>query len=437
MKTLYECVSAVRNTQGTNAKLAVLKECVDANPLFHVLLDRTYNAKYNYFVRGCNPEGIAEAELEEHFSEYIQLLDKLATREVTGNAAKDLANALANKLNARGQVLLHRTLTRTMDFGVNEKGINKVVPSLLPSNSYMRCSGYNKGAIQKWLDKGDGVIAQEKMDGMFVVINPTEHYIRTRAGKYFNPDLFPQVWEDLSFAVGSNRVFHGEILTYNNGVLNAREVSNGILNSTLKKDTDPGEYKIFIWDCVSENSEDGMADFTPYEKRFKCVFQQITGKVCFPVLYKEIACMEDIEAFYKEILQKGGEGLVIKNATAPWENKTSKFQLKMKQEVDVDLKIVGFQAGKGKFTGMVGSVICESADGLLQVDCSGMNDSTRQYITNNQQSLLNTIICVKANSVMENTGKKHSLFLPRFVELREDKTEADTFERIKELFATI
>lgn len=437
MKTLYECVQAVRETQGTNAKLAMLKECVDENPLFHVLLDRTYNAKYNYYLRGFYTEDIGEKELEECFSEYLQVLDALSTREVTGNAAKEMVEKLANKLNGRGQVLLNRTFSRTMDFGVNNKGINKVVPSLLPSNSYMRCSGFNKGAIQKWFNNGDGVIAQEKMDGMFVVINPNEHYIRTRAGKYFNPDLFSQVWEDLKGAAGGGKVFHGEILTCDeNGNINPREISNGILNSTLKKETYPGDYMIFLWDCVSENSEYGIVDLTPYQKRFKAVLEYTKDcSACFAVKSIEATEMEGIQHFYKEIVKNGGEGLVIKNLQAPWENKTSKFQLKMKQEVDVDLKIVGFHEGKGKYTGLVGSVICESSDGLLQVDCSGMTDAMRDFISKNQAQLVGTIICVKANSIMENEAKKHSLFLPRFVELREDKTEADSFERIKELFA--
>lgn len=439
MRTLFECVQAVRETQGTNAKLAMLKECVDEHPLFHVLVYQVYCGKYKYNVRGISTDVVGEKELDECFADYLHVLEQLSTRAKTGNAARDAVNELASKLNARGQALLQRTLSRTLDFGVNGKGINKVVPSLLPSNSYMRCSGYNKIAIQKWFDAGDYVMAQEKMDGMFVVIDPTNHYIRTRAGKYFNPDCFPQVWEDLQKAIGSRKVFHGEILTYNgNGEVNPREVSNGVLNSTLKTDSDPGAYKIFIWDCVSENSEDGIADLTPYRERFANVskFLEKERKVCFPVRYKEVSCMEGIEHFYREIVKNGGEGLVIKNQTAPWENKTSKFQLKMKQEIDVDLKIVGYHAGRGKFTGLVGSVICESADGLLQVDCSGMNDAMRKHITENQEQLKGTIICVKANSIMENTGKKHSLFLPRFVELREDKTEADTFERIKELFAT-
>lgn len=438
MRTLFECVHDVRETQGTNAKLAMLSQCVDENPLFHELIYRVYSTKFNYNVRNFQTGNIGESELEEHFAEYLHLLDRLSTREITGNAARDAVVALADKLNGRGQALLKRTLSRTLDFGVNDKGINKVVPSLLPSNSYMRCSGFNKEAIQKWFNSGDGVIAQEKMDGMFVVVSPDHHYIRTRAGKYFNPDLFHQVWEDLKGVVGARKVFHGEILTCGeNGEINPREISNGILNSTLKKETFPGDYMIFFWDCVSENSEDGIADRTPYGERFKAVLEYTKNcSVCFPVKGIEVTAMDGISHFYKEIVSEGGEGLVIKNLNAPWENKTSKMQLKMKQEVDVDLKIVGYRAGKGKFEGMVGSVICESADGLLQVDCSGMNDAMRAYITDNQEQLKNTIICVKANSVMENDDKKHSLFLPRFVELREDKSEADSFERIKELFKT-
>lgn len=158
-------------------------------------------------------------------------------------------------------------------------------------------------------------------------------------------------------------------------------------------------------------------------------------KVLEVVQTRMVTSFEDIHDFYQSILRKGGEGLVIKRGGGVWENKTSKDQLKMKQEVDLDLVIVGYNAGRGKFQGQVGSVICETSDGKLRVDVSGMNDAMRRFITDNADSLLGYILCVKANSIMENPQGKSSLFLPRFVELREDKTEADSFERVKELFA--
>ncbi len=438
MRSFFEMVRDIRETQGNNAKMDALKVAVDESENFKDFLYRVYCGNLTYNVKKFPSCGVGTKSLEELYDEYRELLSNLLHRKVTGNAALEECVRFAEKLTKEGQELFQKTLDRTLDFGLNVTNINKVVPYLLPVNSYMRCSGYDKNVIQKWFDSGDVVFAQEKMDGMFVVINPNTHSIRTRSGKCFNPDLFQAVWDDLT-PQAQGLVLHGEIITFDeNWKQNPREISNGVLNSTLKKETPLGNYKVFIWDVVDFTSEKGYKDPTSYLDRFHGISLVTKGNTIVPVDSRFVKSMEEIQDFYTQILSKGGEGLVIKNAKMPWENKTSKWQLKMKNEVDLDLKIVGYNPGEGKFTGMVGSIICESSDGLLQVSCSGMPDAKRKEITERSEELLDTIICVRANSIMrsDQENKPHSLFLPRFVELREDKTEADDWDRIQEMFGT-
>lgn len=435
-KTLYEAYKYVKDTQGTNAKMESLAKAVEDNVHFRDLLWRTYAGNLNYYVKKFNMPKPSGAELDDVYNEFTALLNDLCHRKITGNMAILMVEDFARRLNERGQELVRCVFDRNLDIGLNVKNINKVVPKLLPSSSYMRCSGYDGDAIQKWLDAGDVIFAQEKMDGMFVVINPNSRSIRTRSGKYFNPDLFEAVWNDLK-EQAKGKVLHGEVITYDEqGNQNPREISNGILNSTLKKETPLGSYKIFVWDAVDFTSEKGYKDPTDYAQRFENLLKASNEAVVVPVKSKIVKNMTEIQKFYHEIVSNGGEGLVIKNGKAPWENKTSKFQIKMKNETDLDLKIVGFTQGEGKFKGLIGAITCESADGLLSVNVSGMSDTMRKDITERQNELIGTIVCVKANSIMENADSKASLFLPRFVELREDKTEADDIERIKELFKT-
>lgn len=51
--------------------------------------------------------------------------------------------------------------------------------------------------------------------------------------------------------------------------------------------------------------------------------------------------------------------------------------------------------------------------------CSGMDDSIREYMTNNQQQLIGTVIEVGANELIKKTGK---LRHPRFINFRNDKS---------------
>ena len=126
----------------------------------------------------------------------------------------------------------------------------------------------------------------------------------------------------------------------------------------------------------------------------------------------------------------GKEGVVLKNPTAIWKDGTSKEQIKMKLVCDCDLKVVGFDEGEGKYLGNLGSVVCESSDGMLRTNVSGFNDKTRSEIWKHREDYLGKIITVKFNDVMIKEGQKASLFLPRFVEFRDDKSESDTLEQI-------
>ena len=50
---------------------------------------------------------------------------------------------------------------------------------------------------------------------------------------------------------------------------------------------------------------------------------------------------------------------------------------------------------------------------------------------------MNKIAVIRSNGIMYSTkaGKKHSLFLPRLIEVRDDKTVADSFAEVEAQFA--
>jgi ATP-dependent DNA ligase len=116
-----------------------------------------------------------------------------------------------------------------------------------------------------------------------------------------------------------------------------------------------------------------------------------------------------------------------------WEDKRSKSQIKFKGELECDLKIVGVEEGTGKYAGMLGAIICESADGVIKTNVgSGFKDSDRQlYNVEFMHELVGKIAAIKYNMRSVDKQGKQSLFLPIVLEIRDDKTEADSSEMIK------
>jgi DNA ligase-1 len=146
--------------------------------------------------------------------------------------------------------------------------------------------------------------------------------------------------------------------------------------------------------------------------------------------------MADAWSHYRELLQQGKEGTVFKKATAIWRDGTSLEQGKLKLKAPFELRVKGFNEGTGKYIGQLGSLICQSECGQLEVNISGRGDKMRAEVWANKDSWLESIITAEGNLVMEPSkeGDKHSIFLPIFLERRTDKTTADSLLRIREQF---
>ncbi|HGP4208885.1 MULTISPECIES: hypothetical protein [Pseudomonas] len=137
-----------------------------------------------------------------------------------------------------------------------------------------------------------------------------------------------------------------------------------------------------------------------------------------------------------EQLELGLEGTIIKKPEAIWFDGTSKDQVKLKLEAPCELEVVDFLPGKGANAKTFGSLLCKSSCGQLVVGVSGFKKKKREEIHLNRDTWRGMIITVRSNQIMrpKKPGKPYSLFLPRFVEERLDKSVADDLVRIEEQF---
>jgi ATP-dependent DNA ligase len=142
----------------------------------------------------------------------------------------------------------------------------------------------------------------------------------------------------------------------------------------------------------------------------------------------EVYSLDAAQKIFEEYLANGQEGIILKSQSGVWENKRAKHQIKFKGELECDLRIVAIQPGTGKYEGMLGAILCESADGVLKVSVgSGFNDDQR----NQGDELVGKIVAVKYNAKIVNKQGEVSLFLPIFIEIRNDKDVADLNKDIK------
>ena len=383
----------------------------------------------------------------------ISQLDHLATRELTGNAAVEHLTNILSSLSSDDAEVIKKIIQRDLRCGVSESTANKVWKGLIPEFPYMRCSLIKKVDISKFSWK-EGVYSQEKSDGMFANVNHFDDdtvSILSRSGSEFPMEKFEELATEIKNTLMPGTQTHGELPVVRNGEVLPREIVNGILNSVLKGgDFDNGDHPVLrVWDQIPiDQVIPGNKYKVSYSKRFAALQRQLSGDVSSQLVQlidtRIVHTIEEAMEHYQEMLAVGKEGTIIKNGNAIWEDTTSKHQVKLKLDVDVDLVVTGFTEGKGKNASTFGSVTCETSDGDLVVNVSGFKDKkqkgiyTRQEIHNMRDALIGTILTVKSNNMMPPTksNPKWSLFLPRAVEFRSDKREADSLQKVKDQFAS-
>ena len=143
---------------------------------------------------------------------------------------------------------------------------------------------------------------------------------------------------------------------------------------------------------------------------------------------------EHLTAIYQEILQQGGEGIMLKDPQSPYEGKRSKYMLKYKPAFDEEAIIIDYIPGKGKYKGCLGAFVCrplinhgtyssidEEDDHIFSI--SGMDDEIRDtYLTSHP---INTIISYE-HSGKTDKGK------PRFGRYTRVRTDITVQKHIQE-----
>lgn len=369
----------------------------------------------------------------------LDSLYDLSARHVTGNAAIDHLRGMLEALNQDDAKVIERIIAKDLKCGVAVSTANAVWTGLVKDYPVMLCSQFEKKLVDK---VAYPALVQTKMDGMrfnAIVRNGTVEY-RSRNGKEIQ--LLGNLDADfLELAGDVDCVFDGELLVKIDGKILDRQTGNGVLNKANKGTISPVEAATVhatVWDLIPFlYFQDGECP-VPYGKRFQSLNTLINThepeKVA-TVSSWEVQDIESANELFQELLARGEEGIILKDKSGIWENKRAKHQIKFKGEFECDLEIIAVEEGTGKYAGKLGAVVCASrpTNGIsLTVNVgSGFNDAHRDNLWADRDNLIGKIVAVKYNMRIKNKSGEESLFLPIFVEVRDDKDVADALGDIK------
>lgn len=496
LKKVLEKLEILKGTASTNDKVELLKDHLENKLFLKTVtyaLHGLYHYHIKQFPPKSKNTFLQSPTSKTHPLKLVfDQLDYLRGSTSANDTDKYQLYKFCEVIDEETVEVVRRIVNKDLRCGVSAKLINRAKPKTLLIMPYMRCHTEKK--IDNIIFDNDpelslaNIIIQEKADSMFcnVLVNK-DGKIRflTRNGKTVRQltglkkkmtDRSPlqrygsrRGIKNTSIINFNSMAFQGEMMVMKKGKLLPREIGNGILYQCTQGTASPEDAECVVlrlWDCLPlKNFWEGSYDRSYSDRLFttrQFVRQIGDAKIVDLVMTKYVHTLEEANNFYSQIRIAGGEGAILKDRKTLWKSHISPTQIKMKNVTDIELILVGWYHGKvgKKYEHCIGGLIAESACGKIKVRIGtgiGLSDKFRGYhpfkdpVTNKILDPLDidmdlaeeaceeiemnegAIIGCECESVTNSKSKgHHSLFLPRFVEYRFDKDEADTLEDILE-----
>lgn len=459
---IKEILDEIANEPGSNAKMDILRKYAD-NELLKKVMYNALSGRVKFYLKAIpdyNTDSTSMGRIG--LGEAIDSLSKLSNRELTGHSAVNYVSNLLESLTPEAAYVLVRVIDKDLKIGMGRSNINKVIPKLIERTPYMGAKSYSESLVKAIFKNGQSAYSQIKMDGRYAnaIINNGEVELVSRQGETTfigNAQLIREL------SMYPDCVLNGELTMDNEP---DRLIANGIITSIIdieekRSERPPKEtakkiaafeakhgsfqesldhIRFTVWDMVTLNEYFNEKSERPYSNRMKVLeteydYAEVASTQINIVESKKVENFTEAMEHFQDALSRGLEGTVLKGSAGTWKHGKPNWQVKMKLEMNLDLKIVGFQYGsKGtKNENVISTLLTESSDGLLKTNPAGMKEDMMDYVTNNQESLLGTIVEIRCCGLSKNSKGEWSTLHPSVVQLRDDKDTCDSLQSAKEI----
>ena len=459
---ILDLFEKIRATNKKSEKIALLS--ADKNlPFLKDVIYLAHSPRVKFYIRAI-PAYKTGKRLGMDLSFALIYLKDIRSRAITGSEAIERFKEILEATSLQDAEIIKLIIGKNLKIGM-DSSINEVYPGLIEESPYQGASSYSKSKFLKLFEnakKDDAypyVISQIKADGTYrnAILSDGDIILESRQGElsYF-PEGIP-LYYDLREIMGiyNQCVVTGELVLScepdrpkANGIITSimkyyqdlesrpDKENSGILKKFEEKHGNMGVYlqalEMHVWDLIpADNFVNGSCN-TPYETRFDQISYAISalGLTHVKVVEtKHVQTPEQALDHYSSAQARGLEGTIVKSASAGWKSGKPTYQVKLKLEMELDLKIVGFKYGTPgtKNEDWISVLELESSCSKLSTAPGGMKEDLMKYVTANMDKLKGTIVSIKCNGIT-NTAKGYSTMHPSIVELRTDKKIANSLE---------
>ena len=375
------------------------------------------------------PESFGDGPGLSYGTFFMECAEPLANRTLTGHAARDRIIETMNKAKKdEWNYWYRRILLKDFKCGVSESTVNACVKKSKKSKykvPVFKCmlAKDSKGHEKKLV--GEKLI-DYKLDGVRVVtiVNPISKTVKqySRNGKdYHNFGHVTKHLENHLSLFKEPTVLDGEMVSHS-----FQELMKQVQRKT---DVNAQDAQYALFDILSLTEfQKGVSKLGCEErdKQLNKLTKILSGNI-FAVKKEKVNLdtkegQKKFAQINKTALEKGYEGVMIKDPDGLYECKRSALMLKMKPFIEVSLEVKDVEEGTGKNEGTLGALVCEGTDTgkFIKVNVgSGITDEQRDEFWKQKKDIIGNIVEIRADVISKNQDDDHySLRFPRFLSFR-------------------
>jgi DNA ligase-1 len=374
-RTVVNILEELESTSGKNARIDIL-EAARKNEVLKKVFIAAQDPYTVYYVSkfkmpeplSSGPGNMMPGEEDVAMEAFVDMLrSDLASRKVTGNAAKEKVERAMARVDATHQKWFHRILLKNLRVGLQESSINKVWPGCVTSFSVALAatvkSEFTRGEGIKILDKVKYPVRVEpKLDGLRLIAVKKDGVVTffTRNGTVL--ESMPRIRAALTNAKFDNIVLDGEGMAADWNESSSVMMSGRSVDSKSGKKEQKDDSNIFynIFDAMNLDEWTKQESTATYDKRVSLVasvVDTVSSSCVRQVPHINAKDEEELKAFFSKCMNEGYEGVMLKTLDSYYEWDRSKNIRKLKPVVTYEGSVVGMYDGRdntrneGKFGG--------------------------------------------------------------------------------------
>ena len=445
-------IAKLKESDSRLHKEDVLQQALEASTLgstnaitFLKLIHKCYNPYITFGVRQV-PSILDTLSDENPWEDFIDLLEALEDRKLTGKVAEDAIDDMSSRFSVEEwNNFCAPVIRRDLRAGISNKTINKIckkteyeIPVFgcqLATNSENRPEMIGNMYLEPKLDGVRVIVEAQKKPGEIAVT------CFSRNGKIFEnfshiEDQIALYYADIISCASKNNINFtslkdGFVL---DGEVVGKSFQQLMRQARRKENVNADDCVFHVFDLMPKSAfREGHYNAQLYKRvellksLDKNVFSKMPSIEAVPQTEVNLDTQEGkefLDNYAKEQVASGFEGIMIKSVGAPYECKRNTFWMKYKPTITVDLQVVGVEEGTGRNKDRLGALICAGNDHGKEIKVnvgSGFSDLNRDEYWKDRQYIVGRTAEILCDSVSQNQDGTYSLRFPRFIRFRDDK----------------